>query len=270
MVSTDIAVPVTLLSLSFCLCRACSFVANSSRPVDCSLPGFSGVGCHFLLQGIFPTQGLNPHLLGLPLWQVDFIFTTEPRWKPLLSLSSGEILTLYWASSDPSSRKLEGTQVEVEFQAWYCLAGGRNKSPSSWPPLAGRRREQSSQPGKGESLGLAQPLLEGPVFPSVWQEQSSHCLNVFCLVRLLLSSSLARDSRFSWGLFYVCAFWHFCVAGFVSSKSGIHEVKKMKTDKGTHHHVFAQTPKPLASLSSLHLSESFYVCFVYNVPGYCG
>ena len=33
-------------------------------PVDCSLPGKStGVGCHFLLQGIFPTQGWNP---GLP------------------------------------------------------------------------------------------------------------------------------------------------------------------------------------------------------------
>ena len=40
-------------------------------PVDCSLPGFSihgifqdtGVGCHFLLQGIFLTQGLNPGLL---------------------------------------------------------------------------------------------------------------------------------------------------------------------------------------------------------------
>ena len=28
----------------------------------------SGVGCHFLLQGIFPTQGLNLHLLH---WQVD-------------------------------------------------------------------------------------------------------------------------------------------------------------------------------------------------------
>ena len=51
---------------------------------------------------------------------------------------------------------------------------------------------------------------------------------------------------------------------------GYMRLKKMKTDKGTHHHVFAQTPKPLASLSSLHLSESFYVCFVYNVPGYCG
>ena len=23
----------------------------------------TGVGCHFLLQGIFPTQGSNPHLL---------------------------------------------------------------------------------------------------------------------------------------------------------------------------------------------------------------
>ena len=31
-------------------------------------PWNTGVGCHFLLQGIFPTQGLNPHLLH---WQVD-------------------------------------------------------------------------------------------------------------------------------------------------------------------------------------------------------
>ena len=28
-----------------------------------------GVGCHFLLQGIFPTQGSNPHLLWLLHWQ---------------------------------------------------------------------------------------------------------------------------------------------------------------------------------------------------------
>ena len=42
-------------------------------PRDCSLPGSSvhgdspgkntGVGCHALLQGIFPNQGLNPDLL---------------------------------------------------------------------------------------------------------------------------------------------------------------------------------------------------------------
>ena len=31
----------------------------------------TGVGCHFFLQGIFPTQRLNPHLLCLLHWQVD-------------------------------------------------------------------------------------------------------------------------------------------------------------------------------------------------------
>ena len=50
-------------------------------PMDCILPGSSihgdflgkntGVGCHFLLQGIFKTQGLNPHLLCLLPWQMD-------------------------------------------------------------------------------------------------------------------------------------------------------------------------------------------------------
>ena len=30
-----------------------------------------GVGCHFLLQKTFPTQGSNPCVLGLLLWQVD-------------------------------------------------------------------------------------------------------------------------------------------------------------------------------------------------------
>ena len=33
----------------------------------------TGVGCHFLLQGIVTTRGLNPHLLCLPLWQVDWL-----------------------------------------------------------------------------------------------------------------------------------------------------------------------------------------------------
>ena len=52
--------------------KSCPALCN---PIDCSLPGSSvhrvsqaGVGCHFLLQGIFLTQGVNPHLLD---WQVD-------------------------------------------------------------------------------------------------------------------------------------------------------------------------------------------------------
>ena len=43
----------------------------------------TGVGCHFLLQGIFLTQGSNPHLQH---WQqVEFI-TTEPSGKPQWTL----------------------------------------------------------------------------------------------------------------------------------------------------------------------------------------
>ena len=62
-------------SSHICTCIMWSEVAQSCTtlcdPMDCSLPGSSwdfpgksaGVGCHFLLQGNFPTQGSNP---GLP------------------------------------------------------------------------------------------------------------------------------------------------------------------------------------------------------------
>ena len=62
-----------MLSLCAVLClvvQACPTLCNS---MDCSPPGSSlhgdspgkntGVGCHALLQGIFPTQGSNPGLL---------------------------------------------------------------------------------------------------------------------------------------------------------------------------------------------------------------
>ena len=38
----------------------------------------TGVGCHFLLQRIFPTQGLNPHLLHLLHWQADYLSLAPP------------------------------------------------------------------------------------------------------------------------------------------------------------------------------------------------
>ena len=56
--------------MSMCLvARSCPTLCD---PMDCSLPGSSvhgdcpsenpGASCHALLQGIFPTQGLNPSL----------------------------------------------------------------------------------------------------------------------------------------------------------------------------------------------------------------
>ena len=60
---------------------SCSVMSNSLQPhgqqparllCPWDFPGKNtGVGCHFLLQGIFPTQGSNPRLLYLLHWQAD-------------------------------------------------------------------------------------------------------------------------------------------------------------------------------------------------------
>ena len=79
-------------TLSPPLCAHC-LVAKSCPtlcdPMDCSPPGSSvhgdspgknaGVGCHSLLQGIFPTQGLNPSLASPAL--AGGFFTAEPLGK---------------------------------------------------------------------------------------------------------------------------------------------------------------------------------------------
>ena len=78
-------------------------------PVDYSLPRIlcpwnfpgknTGVGCHFLPQGIFLTQGSNPSLLHLLHWQV-YSFTTEPPGK--LFKSQGRLKS-HWVAEKCSS-----------------------------------------------------------------------------------------------------------------------------------------------------------------------
>ena len=49
-------------------------------PLSMEFPGKNtGVGCHALLQGIFPTQGLNPHPMSLTL--AGRFFTTSTTWE---------------------------------------------------------------------------------------------------------------------------------------------------------------------------------------------
>ena len=75
----------------------CSSVVQSCltlcNPMDCSQPDSSvhgifqgwntGVGCHFLLQGIFLIQGSNPYLLQVSCTASgSFFLTTEPPGKP--------------------------------------------------------------------------------------------------------------------------------------------------------------------------------------------
>ena len=65
-----------------CVCaRTCCQLCPSLQPqaleptrllCPCNFSGkYTGVSCHFLLQGIFLTQESNPYLLCLLHWQVD-------------------------------------------------------------------------------------------------------------------------------------------------------------------------------------------------------
>ena len=72
--------------------------AQSCNYMDCSPPGSSVhgafpskntgvVGCHALLQGIFPTQGLNPGILRLLHWQAGSLPLAPPgKIFPLIRL----------------------------------------------------------------------------------------------------------------------------------------------------------------------------------------
>ena len=67
---------------------------QSARPIcPWNFPGKNaGVGCHFLLQGIFPTQGSNPCLLCLLQWQGDILYHCTRA----CNLSEIAVYTLIW------------------------------------------------------------------------------------------------------------------------------------------------------------------------------
>ena len=83
------------INMLFHINTFCVHALTLCNPMDCSPPGSSGhwnfpgkntgVGCHFLLQGIFWTQGLNLCLLH---WQVDSYTTASPGkpFSPVLIL----------------------------------------------------------------------------------------------------------------------------------------------------------------------------------------
>ena len=70
----------SILNSSLLLCVVAQSCPTLGDSMDCSLPGSyvlgnspeknTGVDCYALLQGIFPTQGSNLHLLYLLHWQV--------------------------------------------------------------------------------------------------------------------------------------------------------------------------------------------------------
>ena len=90
----------------------------------------TGVGCHFLLQGIFPTQESNPHLLCILYWQASSL----PLGPPGMSLPkniSCSVVSNIW---NPMDYNPPGSSVHGVLQArtleWVAVPFFRG---SSWP-----------------------------------------------------------------------------------------------------------------------------------------
>ena len=100
------------LCLIFISQRLCSFPRSCPTlcdPMVYSPPGSSvhyspgkntGVSCHFLLQGIFPTQGLNLSFLLSPLLAGGF-FTTTASWEARWSGAPDSFALLFFVSFQP-------------------------------------------------------------------------------------------------------------------------------------------------------------------------
>ena len=90
-------------------------------PMDCSLPDEhlrncpgknAGAGCHFLLPGIFPTQGLNWHLLCF-LHHKQILYPLS-YWGCLLKPESeSEIAQLCLTLCDPMDYSLPGSTIHL-------------------------------------------------------------------------------------------------------------------------------------------------------------
>ena len=78
--TTDFRESYVCLVAQLCLtlCNPTDYIALGSSVHGASPGKNTGVGCHALLQGIFPTQGIE---FRSPTWQVDSL-PSEPQGKP--------------------------------------------------------------------------------------------------------------------------------------------------------------------------------------------
>ena len=145
-----------MMSIGLCACLHAKSIQSCLTlcdPMDCSLPGSSvhgdspgkntGVDCHFLLQGIFPTQGLNPHLLSL-LYSPEGSLLLVPPGKPKRALYCPKTNSHNTSSSLPIPPNTncscwKSVPVEYGWKKWkknYKVDVFENQN-SPWPlPIA--------------------------------------------------------------------------------------------------------------------------------------
>ena len=100
---------------------SCSVVSNSLQPhgleptrplCPWDSPGKNtGVGCHFLLQCIFPAQGLNPHLLHFLHCQVDSLVLHHAGNLNMWSVQFSSVTQSHLTLCDPMNHSTPGLPV---------------------------------------------------------------------------------------------------------------------------------------------------------------
>ena len=83
----------------------------------------TGVGCYALLQGIFPTQGLNPSIFCLLHWQADSLPLAPPG-KPLLPSRGHKILLQSLKNSEFSNNiffisRFSSQCLSTHYLGWF-------------------------------------------------------------------------------------------------------------------------------------------------------
>ena len=77
----------------------------------------TGVGCCVLLQGIFPTQGLNLCLFCLLLWQVGSLPLTPPQFSSVQSLSRVRLFVTPWIAARQASLSITNSQSSLRLKS---------------------------------------------------------------------------------------------------------------------------------------------------------
>ena len=120
---------------------SCSVVSDSLPPhglqptrLLCSwnIPGKNtGVGFYFLLQGIFPTQGLKPCLLCLLRWQADSLYHYA-TWEAINALYRSKYVHMYLSKGGKYT--LMEKNLAYIFRKQFCYSANDSKEHKSQSP----------------------------------------------------------------------------------------------------------------------------------------
>ena len=138
----------------------------------------TGVGCYALFQGIFPTQGSNPHLLCLVHWWVSSL-PLAPPWKETQPRCAALSHLVSWViqGSLVSEAQLAGLKSEIRKSGFDCDA-----DPGVWDitqPWSLRQESSLSDKAHESKVICRMSPVSGATSHSAECQQTERQMNFF-------------------------------------------------------------------------------------------